>query len=111
MWFIFPQIKGLGSSSTARFYALDSIEETRQYWKHPVLGTRLEECINILLAKTNPDARAIFGYPDVLKLRSCLTLFEKAAENGDIFSQAIDRLYAGERDAKTLRILDRMTGK
>ncbi len=105
MWFIFPQIQGLGTSSTANYFSIESLSEAREFLLHPVLGVRIRECVNILLTKSNPDALAIFGYPDVLKLRSCLTLFEYVAEDEGRFSDALLRYFNGKRDDKTLEIL------
>ena len=104
MWFVFPQIAGLGSSPTARFYAIRSIDEARAYLDHPVLGARLRECVAALQALGTSDAAAVFGGIDATKLRSSLTLFE-AAGGGDAFAAALDRWLGGARDAATLRLL------
>lgn len=106
MWFIFPQHTGLGRSETARYYAIRSLDEARAYLAHPVLGTRLRKCVAILLELQERTAEEIFGYPDVLKLHSSLTLFELASDD-DLFTRALDKYYGGERDAATLRLLDR----
>src|SRR5713226_5518969 len=83
MWFVFPQLSGLGRSSTARFYGIGSIDEARAYLAHPVLGPRLDLCARIVLASESPCLHAIFGSPDDLKFRSCMTLFSLAADDPD----------------------------
>ena len=88
MWFVFPQIDGLGHTSTARHYAIKSLAEARAYLDHPVLGKRLRECAEVLLAVEGRSASAIFGYPDDLKLCSSMTLFARAAEPGSVKSRA-----------------------
>ncbi len=105
MWYIFPQIDGLGHSPTARFYAIRSCDEARAYLRHPVLGTRLVECAETLLSLTGRSAAQIFGFPDDMKLRSCMTLFAAVAEPPSLFDRVLDRYYDGVRDAATLRIL------
>lgn len=107
MWFIFPQIDGLGSSATARHYAIRSAGEARAYLSHPILGKRLRECASALLAVEGRSASEIFGYPDDLKLRSSMTLFEAVSDPDSPFSQVLGRYYGGERDGATLRLLDR----
>jgi uncharacterized protein (DUF1810 family) len=86
MWYIFPQIDGLGRSPTARYYSIKNIEEARQYLNHPVRGKRLLECTEALLAAKGRSLSEIFGYPDDLKFRSSMTLFEKIAGSGSAFS-------------------------
>jgi len=106
MWFIFPQIAGLGHSSTARFYAIQSLEEARAYLAHPVLGPRLRECTGLVNAARGRTAAEIFGYPDDLKFRSSMTLFAHAApENNQEFLNALWRYYNGEFDRKTIDLL------
>jgi uncharacterized protein (DUF1810 family) len=106
MWFVFPQLAGLGRSSTARFYGIGSIDEARAYLAHPVLGPRLDLCTGIVLASDNSSLHAIFGSPDDLKFRSCMTLFSLAAEGADNpFHQALDRWCGGQRDPQTLVLL------
>lgn len=102
MWFVFPQIEGLGSSPTARLYAISSLDEARAYLAHPVLGSRLRECCANLEAVNGQTAHQIFGYPDVLKLQSSMTLFARASEGEAIFSRILDKFYAGETDPRTL---------
>ena len=108
MWYVFPQIEGLGLSTTSRRYAIKSVDEARAYLAHPLLGPRLVACFEALLALRGQSAHAIFGSPDDMKLRSCATLFERVAPPGSVFSHVLDRYFAGERDAATLRLLGRM---
>ncbi|HLK24945.1 MAG TPA: DUF1810 domain-containing protein [Caulobacteraceae bacterium] len=105
MWFIFPQLAGLGGSPMAMRYAIGSLEEARAYLAHPVLGPRLVACVETLNGLSGRSAEAIFGFPDVLKLRSCLTLFAEAASDAAPFRAALERYYAGERDDRTLALL------
>lgn len=109
MWFIFPQLKGLGVSTTARRFGLSGLEEARAYLAHAVLGQRLRECTQLLLAVEGRSAHEIFGSPDDLKLRSCLTLFAQAApapaREDRVFGEALAKYYGGEPDPVTLRLL------
>jgi len=105
MWFIFPQIDGLGSSSTAQHYAIKSKDEAIAYLTHPVLGKRLIECAEIVLAVNGHSASEIFGFPDYLKFRSSITLFATVSESGSIFEKNIDKYFSGEADSKTIEIL------
>ena len=100
MWFVFPQIEGLGTSPIARRYAIRSLDEARAYLAHPVLGPRLVECAEAAL-EAEGDAVDVFGPPDDLKLRSCATLFERAG-GPPVFAALLDRFFAGERDPPTL---------
>jgi uncharacterized protein (DUF1810 family) len=104
MWFVFPQLAGLGSSAMARRYAISGLTEARAYLAHPVLGPRLHECVATLMALPTRDAVEVFGGIDAMKLRSSLTLFE-AGGDGAMFGDAIDGWFAGERDPMTLRLL------
>ena len=104
MWYVFPQIAGLGMSSTAQFYAIEDLDEARRYWAHPVLGARLREISEALLTLDTDDAGAVFGWPDELKLRSCMTLFAHATDC-PMFTQVLDKFYSGREDEKTLRLL------
>ncbi|MBU6121465.1 DUF1810 domain-containing protein [Hymenobacter sp. PAMC29290] len=104
MWFIFPQIQGLGLSDTARFYALADAQEAKDYLAHPVLGTRLREICQALLRLASSDAHDIFGSPDDLKLKSSMTLFASVSSSS-VFQQVLDKFYGGNQDDKTLRIL------
>ncbi len=111
MWFIFPQIDGLGYSPTARRYSIKSMEEARQYLAHPVLGKRLLECTGAVVALRGGSVSEIFGYPDDLKFKSSMTLFENISGPGSVFSSAIDRYCHGERDDATLRLLEKMRNR
>jgi uncharacterized protein (DUF1810 family) len=107
MWFVFPQLRGLGHSSTALFYGLDSVDEARAYLAHPILAPRLRQCTETVLSVQGRSLHAIFGSPDDVKFRSSMTLFERAAGEGEsLFSQALDRLCEGSRDPRTLALLD-----
>lgn len=107
MWFIFPQLRALGRSPTALHYGLDDLAAARAYLADPILGARLVECVTTVLAISHRTAHAIFGSPDDLKFRSCLTLFEAAAppEQKPLFTAALEKFYAGERDPLTLELL------
>ena len=105
MWFVFPQLRGLGRSAMAQHYGIASLDEARAYWAHPLLGSRLKECTELVLAVQGKSALDIFGTPDDLKLCSCLTLFERAAPAQPLFARAIDKYYGGRRDAGTLALL------
>jgi uncharacterized protein (DUF1810 family) len=105
MWFIFPQIEGLGQSPTSRFYAIRRREEARQYLSHAVLGARLVECAELVLAIEGRAVSQIFGHPDDLKLRSSMTLFEEVAGPDSVFSRVLDVCFDGDRDVRTLELL------
>jgi len=105
MWYIFPQIHGLGFSPTAQKYAIQGPDEAEAYLKHPVLGKRLLEISNALMALPNNDPTSVFGYPDDLKLKSSMTLFGAVKPENPIFQQVLDKFYHGTKDAKTLRLL------
>ncbi len=107
MWFIFPQIDGLGYSANSKFYAIKSAEEARQYLEHPLLGRRLEECAAAVLAASGQSASGIFGFPDELKLKSSMTLFAAVAGAESVFARVLDACFGGQRDSKTLRLLER----
>ena len=106
MWFVFPQIDGLGSSPTAKRYAIRSLAEAKAYLDHPVLGGRLLECTEAVLNNRGLSAAEMFGYPDTLKFRSSLTLFERVAPPNSLFSRALDSFFDGERDARTLELIE-----
>lgn len=106
MWFVFPQLKGLGKSPIARHYALESATETLAYWQHPVLSARLRECTQLVLAQTNTSALDIFGTPDDLKFKSCMTLFAKIAPEEPLFQKALDKFFGGKPDDATLKLLN-----
>ena len=105
MWFVFPQLRGLGRSSTAQHYGITSLEEARAYLAHPLLGKRLRECCGLMLAVQGRSANQILGSPDDLKFRSCVTLFALAAPEEAVFRQALDKYYGGEPDPQTLAAL------
>lgn len=105
MWFIFPQYKGLGYSSIAKYYAIQSKEEAIAYVHHPILGKRLIEISQVLLDLNCDDATAIFGSPDNLKLKSCMTLFYIVSKES-IFQQVIDKFYHGQYDQRTIELLE-----
>jgi uncharacterized protein (DUF1810 family) len=109
MWFVFPQLRGLGSSATAQRFGIESIDEARAYLAHPVLGARLRECTQLTNAISGRSIEQIFGYPDDLKFRSCMTLFRHAAEDGGsaaaIFAAALDKFFRGEEDSLTRELL------
>ena len=105
MWFIFPQIQGLGSSPTAQRYAITDLAEARAYLAHPTLGTRLRECTALVNATANRTLEQIFGYPDDLKFHSSVTLFAEAAESDSPFHHALTTFFSGKRDGATLNRL------
>jgi uncharacterized protein (DUF1810 family) len=109
MWFIFPQINGLAQSSTAKHYSIKNIKEAKEFIEHPVLGKRLLECANILININNKTADDIFGYPDNLKLKSCITLFNYIASNQKVFAEVLQKYFAGDHDEKTLSILQKLS--
>lgn len=102
MWYIFPQIDGLGDSPTTRHYSIKSLKEARQYLAHPVLGARLVECAEAVLTVQGQTASDIFGHPDVWKLQSSMTLFELASGPRSVFGRVLDKYYQGKRDSKTV---------
>jgi uncharacterized protein (DUF1810 family) len=104
MWFIFPQIAGLGRSAMAQHYAIYSLEEAQAYLAHPVLGSRLHECVAALQDLSGTSAQAVFGDVDAVKLRSSLTLFIEAG-GGQLFESALLRWFGGKKDPATLRLL------
>lgn len=111
MWFVFPQIDGLGHSSTTKYYSIKSAEEARLYLNHPVLGKRLRECAESLLALEGLSASRIFGYPDDLKLKSSMTLFASVAEQRSVFIRVLEKYFQGARDERTVDLLDRLEQK
>ena len=111
MWFIFPQIDGLAHSATSKHYAIKSIGEARQYLNHPVLGARLLECAETVLAVEGRSVSEIFGYPDDLKLKSSMTLFAYVADPGSVFVRILDKYFQGERDVRTLDLLEKLKEK
>ena len=105
MWFVFPQVAGLGQSPTSRHFAVRSLDEARAYLAHPVLGARLRESAQALLDGGGTDARAVLGGIDALKLRSSMTLFARAAPEEERFQAVLDRYFGGEPDPETERRL------
>ncbi len=106
MWYIFPQVHGLGMTSISDYYSIKSLQEAQDYLKDPALGARLVEISKALLELNTSDPHAVFGSPDDLKLRSCMTLFERADPQNPVFGEVLDKYYGGERDQRTLEILD-----
>jgi len=102
IWFIFPQVGGLGHSDVSRYYAITSLEEARAYLDHPVLGARLRECARLVLQARARSAEEIFGLIDTMKVRSCMTLFQLAAPDESVFGQVLDRWYGGNADEATV---------
>jgi uncharacterized protein (DUF1810 family) len=112
MWYIFPQLKGLGHSGTAQKFAIASLEEAKAYLQHPVLGPRLRECTQHVINVDGRSVEEIFCYPDNLKFRSCLTLFMTATTDNNVFKEALLKYFEGKPDQLTLDLLhkDRGTG-
>jgi len=111
MWYIFPQLDGLGSSSISRLYSIKSEDEARAYLEHPVLGRRLAACAEAILAVNGKSATEILGSPDDVKLKSCATLFAHVSEPGSLFERILEKFYAGGRDAATVRLLGSGKGR
>jgi uncharacterized protein (DUF1810 family) len=107
MWYVFPQIQGLGESAMSRKYAISSQDEAKAYWEHPILGTRLRECTQLVMNVEGRTTEQIFSYPDNLKFHSCMTLFERSASDSTIFRAALLKYFGGEPDQSTLEILTR----
>jgi uncharacterized protein (DUF1810 family) len=107
MWFVFPQIQGLGSSGMAQRFAISGIEEARAYLAHPLLGSRLRECTRLVIAVSGRAIDDIFGYPDDLKFHSSVTLFARAADGPSVFAEALSKYFNGVPDQATL---DRLHG-
>jgi uncharacterized protein (DUF1810 family) len=105
IWFVFPQLAGLGHSEMSVYYAIASLAEARAYLAHPILGARLRECASVVLATRGSSADEIFGWIDARKLRSCMTLFHRAAPEEPVFAQVLDRFYGGVADGATDALL------
>lgn len=106
MWFIFPQIDGLGTSTTARFYSIKNIDEASAYLNHPIVGKRLLECSAILLTINDKSADDILGFPDYVKLQSCMTLFSITFPQEKIFKEVLGKYYKDQMDEKTIKIIE-----
>jgi len=106
MWFVFPQIAGLGNSEMARRYAIPNLADAKEYLSHDLLGSRLRECTQAVLAVESRSAYEILGSPDDMKLKSCMTLFELADGPDSIFSDILDKYFEGQRDERSLTILN-----
>jgi len=111
MWFVFPQLKGLGQSPTAIHFGLASLEEAQAYWQHPVLGQRLRECTELVLAVEAKSALDIFGAIDAMKFRSCMTLFGECVPGERLFGNALSRFYSGAPDERTFALLASSAGR
>jgi uncharacterized protein (DUF1810 family) len=108
MWFIFPQIDGLGRSATSKHYAIRSEKEALQYLNHPILGARLLKCAETVLAIENRSVAEIFGFPDNLKLKSSMTLFAHISQPGSVFAYVLNKYFGGKQDNKTLELLQNL---
>jgi len=108
MWFIFPQLKGLGYSSNAVYYGIDDLSEAADYLNHPLLGVRLIEISRALLALSGNNATEVMGSPDDMKLRSSMTLFANVPDADPVFGQVINKYFEGEQDSRTVTLLNRM---
>ena len=106
IWYIFPQIQGLGFSSTAQYYAIADLEEAKAYLREPTLRARLLEISEALLTLNDSDPTSVMGYPDDLKLRSSMTLFAEAEPECEVFQKVLDKYYGGRKDQRTLEILN-----
>jgi len=111
MWYVFPQIDGLAFSSMSKLYSIKSIEEAKAYFRHPLLGPRLRECAEAVVAVEGRSVGEIFGSPDDLKLRSSATLFASVSPPGSVFERILEKYYRGLRDDKSLRLLDQFDVK
>lgn len=105
MWFIFPQITGLGYSEVSMYYAISCLDEAEEYLNHPILGPRLIECTRLVNVIANRSVRKIFGYPDYLKFHSCMTLFAQLSSRTEVFKQALEKYFQGKQDSQTLKRL------
>jgi len=106
IWFIFPQVKGLGFSQHSQYYGITDLAEATAYLAHPVLGRRLVEISNVLLNLQSNDAHSIFGSPDDMKLQSCMTLFDAVPGSDKVFKAVLDKFFDGKKDQKSLRIAE-----
>ena len=108
IWFIFPQMRGLGFSGNSVYYGIENLDEARQYLEHPVLRAHLEEICAALLALDTRDALAVMGHPDEMKLRSSMTLFSRASGPDSVYARVLREFYDGKEDAATLRLLGKL---
>ncbi|MDQ2753224.1 MAG: DUF1810 domain-containing protein [Bacteroidota bacterium] len=108
MWYIFPQVQGLGFSETSRYYGIKNKEEAEAFLQHPLLGERLISICNALLSLPNNNANSIFGSPDDLKLKSCATLFASLPNSNPVFEAVLQKFFNGKKDESTLRILQQL---
>lgn len=106
IWYVFPQLKGLGVSSASEFYGLSGLDEARAYLDHPFLGARLRDCVEATLTNGESSAEAVLGATDAMKFRSSLTLFAQAAPHDPLFATALARFFHADADEKTLALLD-----
>lgn len=106
MWYVFPQLKGLGKSDMAEFYGIENLKEAEDYLAHPVLGKHLIDISEALLKIEGKTANEIFGSPDDLKLRSCMTLFANAGNSNPVFNAVLDKYFSGVHDKKTLELIN-----
>jgi uncharacterized protein (DUF1810 family) len=111
MWYVFPQLAGLGFSATSRYFAITGLAEAEAYLAHPVLGPRLLECVEAVLGVEGRSAHDLFGSPDDAKLRSCATLFARVSPPGSPFQRVLDRYFQGGQDPKTLALLGKIVGE
>jgi len=105
IWYVFPQMRGLGFSQASQFYGVSGVDEARAYLGHPLLGPRLRECVEAMLATNDSNAEDVLGCTDAMKFRSSMTLFAEAAPEVPLFSRALARFFAGEPDERTLALL------
>lgn len=111
MWYIFPQIQGLGFSETSKFYAIKNLEEAKAYLEHPLLGSRLIQISEVLLNLNSSNANQIFGSPDDLKLKSCMTLFSTLQNANPVFESVLAKYFNGAKDNKTLQIIKELQNR
>lgn len=110
MWYVFPQFDGLGFSSASKMYAIKSVAEAKAYLEHPILGARLVECCEATVGIEGRSAVEVFGSPDDMKLRSCVTLFATVSPTGSVFERLLDKFFQGDRDEETLRLMAAASG-
>lgn len=107
MWYIFPQLAGLGFSPTSKYYALKNLQEAKEYLEHPILGKRLLEISHELLNLNNLSAEEIFGSPDDKKLKSCMTLFNMIDNSPSVFNEVLNKYFEGKPDKRTIQLLSK----